>query len=160
MDRSKSSDSKCFNAALRVLTRSEKSETELRKKLQQFGFSVSAIEATVIKCRGYNYLNDNRYALERARTMLRTGRGVGTKIAYDLRRRGLDDVAVSQALETATSEVSTTDLLRQQFQRRFGSFNYASADNKERRRVVSFFQRRGFPLEQIFTILHETSSDE
>ncbi len=160
MDQSKSNVSKCFNAALRVLTRSEKSETELRKKLQQFGFSVSVIDAAVIKCREYNYLNDNRYALERARTMLRTGRGVGTKIAYDLRRRGLDDVVVSQALETATSEVSTTDLLRQQFQRRFASFNYASADNKERRRVVSFFQRRGFLLEQIFTIMHETSSDE
>lgn len=160
MDQSKSNVSKCFNAALRVLTRSEKSETELRKKLQQFSFSVSVIDAAVIKCREYNYLNDNRYALERARTMLRTGRGVGTKIAYDLRRRGLDDVVVSQALETATSEVSTTDLLRQQFQRRFASFNYASADNKERRRVVSFFQRRGFLLEQIFTIMHETSSDE
>ena len=160
MDQSKSTVSKCFNAALRVLTRSEKSETELRKKLQQFGFSVSAIEAAVIKCREYNYLNDNRYALERARTMLRTGRGVGTKIVYDLRRRGLDDVAVAQALETATSEVSTTDLLRQQFQRRFATFNYASADNRERRRVVNFFQRRGFPLEQIFTILHETSSND
>ena len=160
MDQSKSSVSKCFNAALRVLTRSEKSETELRKKLQQFGFSVSAIDATVIKCREYNYLNDNRYALERARTMLRTGRGVGIKIIYDLRRRGLDDCAVEQALETATSEISTSDLLRQQFKRRFPTFDYASADQRERRRVVSFFQRRGFKLEQIFTILQESSTDE
>ena len=154
-ERSKSSASKCFAAALRVLTRSDKSQAELRKKLQQFGFSASAIDAAIAECQEYNYLDDQRYALERARTLLRNGRGVGTKISFDLRRKGIDEVTAQQALEVVSNEFCPLDLLRDQLKRRFASFDYANADIRERRRVVSFFQRRGFSLEQIFTIIKE-----
>ncbi|MCD6580468.1 MAG: regulatory protein RecX [Desulfuromusa sp.] len=170
MDRSKSKDSssptefancnekssaKAFAAALRVLTRRDRSETELRQKLDQFGFSLSAIDSAVAKCREYNYLDDNRYAIERARSLMRTGRGVGSKIRFDLHRRGIDETIIHQALATAEKEFSAADLLREQLNRRFSTFSYATADNRERRRVIGFFQRRGFPLEQIFTILKE-----
>lgn len=170
MGRSKSNDSsslpdsvnhneksaaKSFAAALRLLTRRDRSETELRQKLKQLGFSLSSIESAVDKCREYNYLDDNRYAAERARILMRTGRGVGKKIILDLRQRGIDEIIAHNALQTAESEFSSTELLRDQLNRRFSTFNYATADNRERRRVIGFFQRRGFPLEQIFTILKE-----
>ena len=146
---------KSFAAALRLLSRRDRSETELRQKLDQFGFSLSAIDSAVAKCREYNYLNDSRYAIERARSMMRTGRGVGTKVRFELRRRGINETNIHQALETAASEFPATDLLREQLNRRFSTFNYATADNRERRRVIGFFQRRGFPLDQIFSILKE-----
>ena len=149
------SAAKSFAAALRLLTRRDRSETELRQKLGQFGFSLSAIDSAVARCREYNYLDDSRYATERARSMMRTGRGVGTKIRFDLHRRGIDETSIHQALETAENEYSAADLLREQLNRRFSTFSYATADNRERRRVIGFFQRRGFPLEQIFTILKE-----
>ena len=170
MDRSKSNDSssqpditnhnekvtaRSFAAALRILTRRDRSETELRQKLKQLGFSLSAIETAVDKCQEYNYLNDGRYAAERARILMRTGRGVGRKILLDLRRRGIDETIAHNALQTAESEFSSAELLRDQLNRRFSTFNYTTADNRERRRVIGFFQRRGFPLEQIFTILKE-----
>ncbi|MFK5927225.1 MAG: regulatory protein RecX [Desulfuromusa sp.] len=153
MDKSKSKDSKSFAAALRLLTRRDRSETELRQKLEQFGFSLPAIETAIEKCREYNYLNDDRYATERARSFMRTGRGVGLKIMLDLRRRGIDENIVQQAMESAEAEFSTDQILRDQLSRRFPSFHYASADNRERRRVISFFQRRGFALEEIFQVL-------
>lgn len=146
---------KSFAAALRLLTRRDRSETELRQKLDQFGFSLSAIDSAVAKCQEYNYLDDNRYATERARSLMRTGRGVGRKIRFDLHRRGIDEAIVHQALETAEEEFPAADLLREQLNRRFSTFDYATADDRERRRVIGFFQRRGFPLEQIFTILKE-----
>jgi len=157
-DRSKSNASKAFSTALRILTRRDRSETELRQKLYQVGFPVAAVDSAIAKCREYNYLDDHRYATERARALMRSGRGVGPKIALDLRRRGLDEVTLQQALACAESEFSVTELLRNQFHRRFPSFDYATADNRERRRVVSFFQRRGFSMEHIFTILKEESS--
>lgn len=157
MDRSKSNDSKAFSSALRLLTRRDRSETELRQKLEQFGFSLSAIETVVTQCHDYNYLNDNRYATERARALMRTGRGVGRKIKLDLQRRGIDATTVDQALEAAEKEFPTDHILREQLSRRFPTFNYFTADNREKRRVIGFFQRRGFSLEQIFTILKEDS---
>ena len=165
MDRSKSNDSsdtsdtrkakKAFSAALRLLSRRDRSKTELRQKLEQFGFSHSAIDSAVAKCHEYNYLDDNRYATERARSLMRTGRGVGSKIRFDLHRRGIDGTTVDRALETAEAEFSTDDLLRNQLLRRFPNFNYLTAEDREKRRVVGFFQRRGFSLGQIFTILKE-----
>jgi len=156
-DRSKSNDSKSFSAALRLLSRRDRSETELRHKLEQFGFSLSAIETAVTKCREYNYLDDNRYATERARALMRTGRGVGRKVRLDLRRIGVSDAIVEQALEIAEKAFPPDHILREQLTRRFPTFDYFTADNREKRRVIGFFQRRGFSLEQIFSILKEES---
>ena len=154
-DRSRSSASDAFAAALRLLTRRDRSETELRDKLRQFGFSVSAIDGAMEKCREYGYLDDRRYATERARSLIRSGRGVGPKILRDLRHRGIEEDVARQALETAENEFFPDQILRDQLERRFPSFDYTAADDRGRRRVVSFFQRRGFSLEQIFAILKE-----
>lgn len=158
MVRSQSNDSDPFAAALKVLTRCDRSEAELRDKLKQFGFTLSAIDEAVEKCHEYNYLNDERYALERARSLMRSGRGVGHKIRLELRRRGLSDHHIEQALELVENEFSSRDILHDQLIRRFPSFDYASADDRQRRRVVSYFQRRGFSLEQIFNTLRQENS--
>ncbi len=159
MDRSKSNDSKAFSAALRLLTRRDRSETELRQKLEQFGFSLAAINNAVKKCQEYNYLDDTRYASERARSLMRTGRGVGRKILFDLRRRGISDELAQQAVIDAESEFPPADLLREQLQRRFPGFNYTTADQRERRRAIGFFQRRGFALGDIFDIIKKEDGD-
>jgi regulatory protein len=153
MDKSKSSDSKAFSAALRLLTRRDRSETELRQKLEQFGFSLAAIDSAVEKCRDYNYLDDRRYATERARSLMRTGRGVGRKISLDLHRKGIDETLVQHAIAAAEEEFPPARLLYDQLQRRFPDFDYATADQRERRRVIGFFQRRGFHLGEIFDVI-------
>ncbi len=153
MVRSKSNDSDPFAAALKILTRCDRSEAELREKLKQFGFDLAAIDEAVRKCREYNYLNDERYARERARALVRSGRGVGHKIRLDLRRRGLSDRHIEQALELVESEFSCHEMLCSQLERRFPSFDYAKADDRQRRRIIGYFQRRGFSLEQIFTVI-------
>ena len=153
-DRSRSNASDPFAAALRLLTRRDRSETELRDKLRQFGFCISAIDDAVTRCREYNYLDDLRYATERARSLMRSGRGVGPKILLDLRRRGIDEDTARQALETAGDEFRNTEILHDQLERRFPRFDYRTADERERRRVIGFFQRRGFSLEEIFSALN------
>lgn len=153
MARSKSNDSDPFAAALRVLTRSDRSEAELRNKLKQFGFSLSDIDAAVEKCLVYNYLDDERYARERARSMMRSGRGVGHKVRLELKRRGLSAQIIEQVLEEVEEEFSSQDILSDQLERRFPGFDYATADDKQRRRVISYFQRRGFSLDHIFTVI-------
>lgn len=155
MVKSKSSASDPFAAALRILTGQDRSEAELRDKLKQFGFSAAAIDSAIEKCQEYNYLDDHRYALERARAMLRNGRGVGCKVLLELRRRGIDECLAQQALETASSEFETSAILQELLARRFPDFDFNTADERQRRRVISFFQRRGFALAEIFHVLKE-----
>jgi regulatory protein len=152
MVRSKSSASDPLAVALRLLTRRDRSEAELFLKLQQFGFSAAVIELTLARCREYRYLDDQRYALERARALLRSGRGVGRKILLDLRRRGISQELAEQAVDLAENEFSSDQVLADLLERRFPGFNYAAADERQRRRVVGFFQRRGFALELIFRV--------
>lgn len=153
MARSKSNASDSFSTALRLLTGRDRTEAELSEKLRQLGFSVSEISETLAKCRDYNYVNDQKYALERARALYRSGRAVGRKVLLDLRRRGIDEVTAEQALEEVNSEFESLQLLREQLARRFPNFSYQNADERQRRRVVSFFQRRGFILGDIFSVL-------
>lgn len=158
MTRSKSNVSDPFATALRLLTRRDRSEAELRQKLVQFGFSISAIDETIARCREYNYLDDLRYATERARSLIRNGRGSGHKINRDLHQRGIDEVTARQAMETAEQEYPADQILREQLSRRFPNFTYKTADQRERQRVISFFQRRGFSLEMIFQAIKENNS--
>jgi len=153
---SNSNASDAFATALRLLTGRDRSAAELSNKLRQLGFCAPEIDSAIEKCRDYNYLNDQRYALERSRALLRSGRGVGRKILLDLRRRGIDEATANQALDEASQEFATNQLLQEQLQRRFPNFDYQSADQNLRRRVVSYFQRRGFTLDEIFSIIKST----
>ncbi|WP_303720576.1 regulatory protein RecX [Malonomonas rubra] len=155
METSKSNDSDAFAAALRILTRRDRSEVELRKKLEQSGFSVSAIDQAIEKCRSYKYLDDQHYARERAKALFRSGRGVGRKVLLDLRRQGIADEIAQSAVIEASQEFPNSQLLQDQLDRRFPGFDFAQADEREKHRVISFFQRRGFPLNEIFSVLRK-----
>ena len=151
--RSKSNASDPFAVALRLLNRRDHSEAELRQKLQQRGFDTAAVAATLTRCRSYNYIDDQRYALERARSLMRQGRGVGRKILLDLRHRGINDKTAGLALAQVSREFDSDQILRDLLERRFPDFTYLNADHRQRRRVVTFLQRRGFSLEQIFAAI-------
>ncbi len=153
MEQSKSSVSELFARALRILGHRDHSEVELRQKLERFGFSVAVIEEVIKRCYDYDYLNDARYALTKSREMLRNGRGVGPRVLLDLRRRGIKESLAQEALQSATEEIPTEEVFLKQLERRFAGFNFAEASDKERRRVVSYFQRRGFDLGTIFSLL-------
>lgn len=152
-----SNASDAFAVALRLLGRCARSETQLRDKLRQRGFSGSAIATAVERCYAYRYLDDRRYALERARALMRNGRGVGGRVLADLRQRGIGDDLARAALDEVSREFNQEDLFAQELSRRFPGFCYASAATRERRRVVSYFQRRGFSLSDIFTWLQQSS---
>ncbi len=153
MAKSKSNASDLFARALRILGRRDHSEAELRQKLERYDFPTSAIDETIERCYSYNYLNDKRYAQAKSREMLRNGRGVGPRILLELRRRGIKESLAHEALQSATEEIPPEDIFLQQLERRFAGFSYTEASDKERRRVVSYFQRRGFDLGTIFTLL-------
>lgn len=159
MRNSKSTASDPRATALRLLTGRDRTEAELHQNLLQLGFSAEQAEDARQYCREYGYLDDKRYALERARMLLRNGRGVGTKILLDLRKRGICEADAQTALEDASREFDTEDLLRQQLQRRFPGMDYRQADDKLKRRAVSYFQRRGYRLEQIFSVLNSQQEE-
>jgi regulatory protein len=148
-------ESDALPAALRLLTMREHSEAELAERLRKKDFSPSSIEAALQRCRDLRYVDDARFALERARSLMRSGRAVGRRILIDLRARGVNEAAALAAIEEAERECSEEELLADLRRLRFPDFSYASADDRQRRRVVNFFLRRGFPLSLVLSFLKE-----
>ena len=59
-------------AALRILTRRDYSQAELRQRLKDKGFEPERIEKALQRCLELGYLDDIRYALNRASSLIRS----------------------------------------------------------------------------------------
>jgi regulatory protein len=144
---------KIWSTALRILTRRDYSQKELCQRLLDKGFDLESIHAVLQRCQKLGYLDDNRYALNRAASLLSQGRAVGVRVLADLRQRGIGEETARRALEKALEGYDENQLLKSLMKRRFPNFNYEAAPSKERRRIVYFLQRRGFPLSCIMDLL-------
>jgi regulatory protein len=140
-------------AALRILTRRDYSQAELRQRLIDKGFDQERIDAALQRCLELGYLDDARYALNRATSLMNQGRAVGKRVLLDLRQHGVNEETAARALALAREACDEDQLLAEILERRFADFNYDSAPTKERRRVVHFLQRRGFTIDRIMVQL-------
>jgi regulatory protein len=147
-------------AALRILTRRDYSQFELRQRLTEKGFDPARIEATLQRCIELSYLDDARYALNRATSLMNQGRAVGNRVLLDLRQRGVQEEVANRALQLAREACDEEQILASLLERRFANFNYNSAPAKERRRVVHFLQRRGFTIDRIMAQLTRKGLEE
>ena len=151
----KSNASDPFAVALRLLTGRDRSCAELRKRLKDRDFSAEVIDETINRCLNYGYLDDQRFAGNKARALISSGRAVGRRASLEMRKYGLDNDLTEQALAAATEEVDLGELLCELFQRRYPDYDDSQADTRLRQRIISYFQRRGFPLALILdTIKH------
>ncbi len=146
--------------ALRLLTRRDYSQAELRQRLLDKGFDPDCIGQALQRCLELGYLDDARYALNRATSLMLQGRAAGSRILADLRQHGIAEDLASQALEQVRTVCDEGEMLRLLIDRRFPAFDYNSAPLKEKRRVVYFLQRRGFSLNRIMDQLTRKGSSE
>ena len=149
---------KAFAAALKILTRRDHGRAELAGKLAGKGFEEQIIAATLDRLAGLGYLDDRRFARLWAEAALRSGRGVGPRIALELRRRGIADDIVRDTLTELAKGYEEADLLCQQMVRRYAGFDPATATDREKARIFNYFRRRGFSGAAISTALRGRSS--
>jgi regulatory protein len=145
-------------AALRLLTRRDYGTDELRRRLLDKGFPADAVEAALARGIELGYLDDVRHVERLTRSLVTAGRAAGPRLLQELRRRGLPEELIHAATTESRAAGAERDALRSLISRRFPVFDFTAADDRERRRVVGFLQRRGFPLDQILTELKRTDS--
>ncbi|GLI38234.1 recombination regulator RecX [Geobacter hydrogenophilus] len=148
-----------FNRALDILSRRDQSEAELALKLRRRGIGEDEIESVVNRLRELGYLNDRRLAERIAESALADGRMVGPRLSRELLRRGIPRDLAAEALTRATEGHDPRSAIREMLAGKFPSFDPAVADFREKRRVVGWFQRRGYPLSAILEALR-VSADE
>ena len=135
--------------AINLLTRRDHTAIELKRKLAARGFSADSISETIAKLTQQGLIDDRRFAERWAESAIRSGRGYGLRILQELQRNGIPREIASEAVFNAASEYPEQDSLSAIVSRRFSAFDPANAPMKEKQRVYSYLQRRGFSLEAI-----------
>ena len=131
-------ESKCYSAAIKMLTRREHSRLELFQKLQIKGFDIDVINNSISKLGQQNYQSDERFAEDFILMRFNQGKGP-VRIVSELKMRGIN-----------TFDLSAFDwfeLAKEIRQKKFG--NQSSLDYKEIAKQKRFLQSRGFNLDQI-----------
>lgn len=129
--------------AMRSLARRESAESELARRLRQQGYQEEVIEAVVDYCRGYNWVNDERYGAMAVRAGAAKGHGP-LKIRFELRRKGLDDGQIDAAFEQP--ELDWFELALELLERRANIADLA--DFKLRMKWLKYLLGRGFSQDQ------------
>ncbi|HDZ8853698.1 TPA: regulatory protein RecX [Aeromonas dhakensis] len=129
--------------AMRSLARRESAESELARRLRQQGYQEEVIEAVLGYCRGYNWVNDERYGAMAVRAGAAKGHGP-LKIRFDLRRKGLDDGQIDAAFEQP--ELDWFELALELLERRANLADLT--DFKLRMKWLKYLLGRGFSQDQ------------
>ena len=146
---------KAYPLALRWLTLRSRSEADLRQRLQQKGCDHDDIEQALQRCCELGYIDDQRYAIERAGQLMRRGRAVGVRLKHELKKQGINAQLALQAIEHCQQELNEEQILADLVQRRYANTDFTQLDQRQQRRIINYLQRRGFALGLILDHLKE-----
>ena len=125
----------------------------LADRLKQAGFSEKATEDAVSYVRELGYINDERYAFHYI--MYRIHNKSRQKIFQELQQKGVDRQTIQSAWEEA-EELETPDehaLLVSLIEKKYPADS--ELDEREMRRLMGYFARRGFRQGEITSALEE-----
>jgi regulatory protein len=159
--RSKKSDSEenALQQGLRFLAYRPRSEAEVLSHLVGRGYSTAIAEATLERLRSLNYINDERFARNWARSRFHS-RGYGPKkIAQELKIRGIGESLIRQVIRENLSPGDEAEKAKRLLEKQFKDKEFD--DVKIARRAAAFLQRRGYSSEVIFDLLkHHTEAED
>ena len=133
-----------LSLALDMLSRRDRSETELRRRLLAREIPDAEIDAVIDRLKELNYLDDRRLAEHLVTAAVSSGRGYGLRLALDLAKRGIPRDIADETLSGIAAGHDERDLVRDLLNRKYPAFDAATADNREKARVMNFLLRRGF----------------
>ncbi len=144
---------KVYQYALRLLTGRDYTVARIRQKLAAREVARQDLEEAVSRLQREGWLNDARYAERFAEAALSSGRYYGARLRMEMRRKGFSADVVSETVAPLLAESDEISEVRSAAERRYPGFSYSAANDRDKRRVVGFLQRRGFGFSAIMRAL-------
>jgi regulatory protein len=129
--------------ALRLLADRDYTLAGLKRKLRAREYQESAVEQAVSGLEQEGWVSDRRFAQRFAESALASGRYVGVRLRLEMLRRGVPEELVDEQLNRLALESDEDEQASQLLARHFPGFSFGEADDREKRRVAGFLQRRG-----------------
>lgn len=143
-----------YDRALALLVRRERSDRELRMRLERAGYDEEDSDAALARLRAQHYQDDGRFGEMIVRT--RVGQGYGpARIRAELRSHGLADDAIQELLDAA--DVDWDALAAAQARKQYGAG--PAPDRATRDKRAAYLVRRGFSSATARIVTHSGIGD-
>jgi regulatory protein len=129
-----------YQAALRLLNRRLKTESELKKGLEKKGFLPDQVEQILLRLRSENLLDDNRFSKSWIESRTHFHPRSKRLIKYELRNKGIADQLIDDALADSASEDDLAYLAASSYARRLVDLDWKTY----KIRLCAYLARRGF----------------
>jgi len=139
--------------ALMVLERSDKTETELRYRLTQAGFSDDIILRVMDYLKSYGYINDERYA----RTYISANKQKKSRLAIKsvLLQKGIAPETADKLLYQEYSEDEAVDYELEAIKKELAKKTSSAdrLDDRKKQKLIASLCRKGFELGKILKVI-------
>lgn len=136
--------------ALRILTKMDKTEADLRASLERAGFSELAVREAVEYVKSFGYIDDQRYAEKYVEyNKMRKSR---QKIRFELKNKGVDNEFINCAIENC-EDYDETSLIRKAILKKWKTTE--KLDDKQLNKLYGYLSRQGFSSHDIWQVLKE-----
>lgn len=147
MSKSKAINYSAFDTAVYYITFKDRTVKELYDKLREKGYSSQDIDESIGKLQEYGYVNDDNYAFSYIKGNI--NKKGSRRISMELIRKGIDKEIIYDKL--SMFDDNETKVIQEALERRYRNANFD--DQSERRRIFSYFVRRGFKYENISRVM-------
>jgi len=143
---------KALDKALRLLSYRDRTKAEISKRLLGDDFPEDIVDAVIGQLLGMGYLDDQKFSRDWVKTRTISKPMGKTRLAWELRAKGVEASAVEEALESL-DESAEYELALSLARRKAEKSD--TGDPSFRTRTASFLRRRGFRWEAIARALDE-----
>ena len=144
-----------MNAAVRILTHRDHSAYELKQKLQQRGFASQVINAVILECQRFNYINDTRTARVYISQLKRKRFGI-RHIRMALKKKRLYGAAIEDILTESYATIEERRNADKLLEKKMKTFNREEDLKKRRDKIYRFLYSRGFSKDIIADLIRDT----
>ena len=136
--------------AMHILERTDKTEAQLRRKLEESEYPKEAVESAIAYVTSYGYLDDRRYA-EHYIEWKKQGKGKA-RLKMELVQKGISREIIEEVLEL-TDFGETREMIRQIILKKRKTD--IPMNEKEKQRIYGFLMRKGFSSSDILAVMRE-----
>lgn len=136
--------------AMHILESTDKTEAQLRRKLEESEYPKEAVESAIAYVTSYGYLDDRRYA-EHYIEWKKQGKGKA-RLKMELVQKGISREIIEEVLES-TDFGETREMIRQIILKKRKTD--IPMNEKEKQRLYGFLMRKGFSSSDILAVMRE-----
>ncbi|HEY8423184.1 MAG TPA: RecX family transcriptional regulator [Clostridia bacterium] len=142
-----------FSKSLKLLSKTLKTQYEIKNYLIGKGYSLDVIDEVIDKLKSYNYINDKEYAI--AYINDKKGSNGKKKIYSELKQKGVSGGILDDALKTISKEEELETIRKLAAKYVKGK----TLDLKLKKNLANYLYSRGFEWEDYIDVINELFGD-